>query len=138
MRKMVFVILLAGLILTACTADQPGTPVAGTWDVVSYGAASNLTPALPDLDHSVIFGGDGKLSGNVGCNTFSGSYAIEGGKINFQPMVSTKLACVPDLVMKQEQAVLQILSGIADFKTTNRNLTITNNGATLVLQVGGN
>jgi heat shock protein HslJ len=137
MKRVLFVIFVAGLILAAC-ATQPGTPVTGTWNIVSYGLASNPTPALPDLDRSVIFDGDGKISGNVGCNSFSGTYAVDGTKITFQPMVSTMLACTPDLIMKQEQATLRILSGSADFKIEGRYLTITNNSETLVMEAGGN
>ena len=138
MKKISFVIFVAELILAACTTAQPGTPVTGTWHIVSYGPASNPTPALPDLDRSVIFDGDGNISGNVGCNSFSGTYAIEDTKITFQPMVSTMLACTPDMIMKQEQATLRILSGSADFKVEGRYLTITNNNETLVMEFSGN
>jgi heat shock protein HslJ len=138
MKRVLFVISVFGLIFAACATVQPGTPVTGTWDIVSYGPASNPTPTLPDLDRSIIFNGDGKISGNVGCNSFSGTYVIEGGMIIFQPMVSTKLTCTPDSIMKQEQATLRILSGSADFKVEGGHLTLTNNGEMLVMEVGGN
>lgn len=137
MKRVLFVIFAAGLILAAC-ATQPSTPVTGTWDVVSYGPASNPTPALPDLNRNVIFDGDGIINGNVGCNSFKGTYAIEDTKITFQPMVSTMLNCPPDLIMQQEQAILKILSGSADFKIEGRYLTITNNDEILMMEFSGN
>ncbi len=137
MKKVLFVIFVAGLILAAC-ATQPSTPVTGTWDVISYGPASNPTPTLPDLNRSVIFDGDGTINGNVGCNSFKGTYTIEGTKITFQPMVSTMLACPPDSIMQQEQAILKILNGSADFKVEGRYLTISKNDETLVMEFNGN
>ena len=137
MKRVLFVIFVTGLILAAC-ASQPTTPVTGTWDVVSYGSASNPTPALSDLNRNVIFEGDGIINGNVGCNSFKGTYVIENTKITFQPMVSTMLNCPPDLIMKQEQAILKILSGSADFKVEGRYLTITNNDETLLMEFSAN
>lgn len=137
MKRIPFVIWVVGLILVAC-ATQPSTPVTGTWDVVSYGPTSNPTPTLPDLNRNVIFDDDGTINGNVGCNSFKGTYAIEDTKITFQPMVSTMLNCPPDLIMQQEQAILRVLSGSADFKVEGKSLTLTNNGETLMMELSGN
>ncbi len=137
MKKLLFVIFAIGLFLAACS-NQPNTPVTGTWNVVSYGSASNPKTALPDLNRSLIFDKKGNFSGNVGCNSFSGTYTIDGTKIAFQPKVSTKLTCPPDVIMKQEQAILDVLNGSADFKIDDRYLTITNNDEVVMMEVGGN
>ncbi len=136
MKKTLFTIFVAGLLLAACST-QPGTPVTGSWQVVSYGPVSNPTPTLPDLNRSVIFDKDGKLSGNVGCNSFSETYALEGTKITFQPVTSTQLSCPPEVIMQQEQAIRRVLSGSAEFKLEDGYLTITNNDEALVM-VGEN
>jgi heat shock protein HslJ len=131
-----FVIIMVGLILAACANAQPDTPVTGTWNIVSYGPTSSPVPALPDLSRSIIFSADGKISGNVGCNSFSGTYTLAEGKITFQQTASTELACTPDTIMKQEQATLRMLSGSVDFKVDGHTLTFINNGETLVLEAG--
>ena len=42
----------------------------------------------------VITAEDKRISGNTGCNAFSGPLVTEGGKISFdQPMALTKMAC---------------------------------------------
>src|SRR5512139_1084743 len=115
MKKILFAVLVSGLIFTAC-ATQPKTPVTGTWLVVSYGQESSQTPALPDLNRSIIFDGDGTINGNVGCNSFRGTYEIDGMKIIFQSIDAMKLNCPPAVIMEQERAILQILNGSADFK----------------------
>ncbi len=138
MKKVLFVILATGLILVSCTTSKAVTPVTGTWLLISYGPESSLTTTLPDLNRSVIFDGDGNVSGNVGCNSFKGTYAIEGAKVIFQPMVSTPLNCTPDSVMKQEQATLRVLSGSADFvKADNTHLTISKDDEILVFEYDG-
>jgi heat shock protein HslJ len=133
MKKILFAVFTAGLILAACAA-KPTTPVSGTWLVVSYGQGPDQTPALPDLNRSIIFDGDGIINGNVGCNSFKGVYAIDGAKINFQPMEVMELNCPPEIIMEQERAILQILSGSADFKVDGRYLTITNGDQMLVME----
>jgi heat shock protein HslJ len=133
MKKILFAVFTAGLILAACTA-KPTTPVSGTWLVVSYGQGPDQTPALPDLNRAIIFDGDGIINGNVGCNSFKGAYTIDGAKINFQPMEVMKLNCPPEIIMEQERAILQILSGSADFKIDGRYLTITNGDQMLVME----
>ncbi|HET9913949.1 MAG TPA: META domain-containing protein [Anaerolineales bacterium] len=133
MKKLLFAVFVIGLILAACTT-QPKTPVTGTWLVVSYGQESNQIPALPDLNRSVIFDGDGTINGNVGCNSFKGTYTIDGAKIIFQSIEAMKLNCPPDVIMEQEQAILQILSGSADFRIEGRHLTITNSDQMLVME----
>jgi heat shock protein HslJ len=135
MKKILFAVFTAGLILAACAA-KPTTPVSGTWLVVSYGQGPDQTPTLPDLNRSLIFDGDGTINGNVGCNSFKGTYTIDDTKITFQPMEVMKLNCPPEAIMKQEQAILQILSDSADFKIDGRYLTITNKDAVLIMEYG--
>jgi heat shock protein HslJ len=133
MKKILFNILVFGLTLAACAA-KPTTPVTGTWLVVSYGQGPDQTPALPDLNRAIIFDGDGTINGNVGCNSFKGTYTVEDVKINFQSIEAMKLNCPPDMIMEQEKAILQILSGSADFKIDGRYLTITNGDQMLVME----
>ena len=136
MKRVLFVILMAGLILAACASAQPTTPITGTWDIISYGPTSNPTPTLLDISRSIIFSADGKFSGNVGCNSFSGTYTLTDGKITFQQTASTKLACTPDAIMQQEQATLRVLNGSVDLKIEGRHLTITNNEETITMEFG--
>ena len=138
LKKLILFIVVFGLFITACGSSLPNTPVTGTWDIVSYGSASAPTPALPDLSRSIIFGADGKFSGNVGCNSFSGTYTIVDNNITIQQTSSTMLACPPDALMQQEEATLRILSNGAQFKLEGRFLTFTNNGETLLMEAGGN
>ncbi|HYH93511.1 MAG TPA: META domain-containing protein [Candidatus Saccharimonadales bacterium] len=72
----------------AASADAavalPGT----SWLLASIGDAP-VADVVPTLE----FGADGSASGNAGCNTYNGTYTIDGATIAFGPLISTKMAC---------------------------------------------
>ncbi len=138
MKKFLILIILASFLLTACGSSQPANILTGFWDVISYGTASNQTPTMPNLNRALIFEADGKFSGNMGCNSFSGTYTIAGSQVTIEKTTSTQLACVPDIIMQQETATLKILSGTLEFKVEGRKLTFTGENGVLQLQVSGN
>lgn len=53
--------------------------------------------------------GDGRVSGRGGCNLYSGPAEIGDGTLKFGPMISTKMACIENGLMQQEQAYLKAL-----------------------------
>lgn len=138
MKKNFILILISVLMLTACASQPPATPVTGTWLLVSYGPASDQLSTLPDLNRSLIFDADGKINGNVGCNSFAGTYTLQGDQISFQQGVSTQLACVPDIIMQQEAFTLKILSNNPKFKVDGHSLTLWTDEGTLILELDGN
>jgi len=125
MKKIILVILLTALALAACGATGNSTALTGTsWHLVSYGSTSSPTPAVPDAKTALAFDKDGKLSGNVGCNSISGDYTTNGAQINFGQVISTLMACA-DPLMQQESAVLQMFSGTVKYTVTSNQLTLT-------------
>lgn len=121
MKKYVFA-LLALLILSACSGGNSAS-VAGTWKLVSYGSASNQTPAVSDVDTSIEFK-DGQVNGNVGCNGFGGTYEIDGDKIKFSDVVSTLMFCEGP-VGDQELGTLAVLRESATYVLDGDTLTLT-------------
>lgn len=57
---------------------------------------------------------DGRLSGQAGCNRFSGTYAEAGGTLTPGPIMSTRMAC-PEPRMTHERKMLRLLGGRVDF-----------------------
>lgn len=53
---------------------------------------------------------ENKVNGNTGCNSFFGSYTVNGDAITFSQMGSTKMACLDGDKMKIEDEILKILS----------------------------
>ena len=71
------------------------------------------------------FGAEGQVSGNSGCNTYSGGYETSGAALKVGPLASTMMACdKPAGVMDQEQQYLAALQNAATYEISGSNLTI--------------
>lgn len=68
----------------------------GTW-TLNYisGPRIAFEGLYPNKKPQIVFNSqDKRVSGNTGCNSFSGPLVVDGNKINFdQPMALTKMAC---------------------------------------------
>ena len=132
MKKYLLVLFVFCLLISACAPQAASASIIGSWKLTSYGPANSLAPAIPDVDATLTFDKDGKLSGNGGCNSLGGEYKIKGDQITFGPVVSTLMAC-PDPQMAEEGIIHQVLTDTASFKVEGSTLTITNNEMTLTL-----
>jgi heat shock protein HslJ len=98
-------------VLTACGGINPRDTLNGTaWTLT----AIDNTPTLKGTKLTIAFAG-GKLSGSSGCNSYSGSYEINGEKISTGPIAMTLMACMDTGVMDQEQSFLEYLGNLKTF-----------------------
>lgn len=86
----------------AVVSDLAGT----RWVLEELGGTT-----LVDVEPTLAFGGDGTVSGSAGCNTFSGTYALDGTTLSFGPLATTKMACA-DPTMFVESAFLAAVAGV--------------------------
>jgi len=116
-RRSIVVLVTAVAALTIMGCSQPAvsqpaasfggaTAVPGTSWVLRDLSGVTLGTGVPTID----FGTDGTVSGSAGCNTFNGTYTVEGSSISFGPLASTKMAC-PEADMAVETAFLAGLAG---------------------------
>src|SRR5262245_19777041 len=91
------------------TADATATPdvsLTGTlWRIEALGPETSLVAATTT---ELRIGADGRVSGNTGCNRFSGSATMDGSAISFSPLASTRRGC-EEALMAQETAMLNAL-----------------------------
>lgn len=81
---------------------------------------------------TMTIAGDGSMVLDTGCNTGRGTISVDGAKITFGPVITTRKAC-PDKAGRQtEAAVLAVLTGTADWMISESTLTITNGGRALI------
>ena len=94
--------------------DLSGT----SWEATGYNNGKQaVTGALEGTTLTADFGKDGTLSGNSGCNTYSGGYKVNGDKITIGPLASTMMACSdPAGVMEQEAQYLAALQSAATYQ----------------------
>jgi heat shock protein HslJ len=97
------------LLLAGCGTTEVGSAdlIGPTWAVEQLaGAALPGEPAV-----TLTLGADGSAGGSGGCNSYGGSYEIAGGGIRFGEIVSTRMACEP-AIMDREQAFLAALAAV--------------------------
>jgi len=124
--KQILISLFAIFVLTAC-ADHKSPSIEGQWRLVSYGppgSASNQILADPEIETSIEFDSDGRMSGNVGCNGFGGDYTVKGNQIEFGPVMSTMMFCEGP-AGEQERWALAVFQESATFEIDGNKVTIT-------------
>jgi heat shock protein HslJ len=103
---------------TLATYTAQSQNLAGTeWNVISYNNGKQaVVGVIADTTLTASFGKDGSLSGNSGCNTFSGTYKLDGNKITIGSLASTMMMCSdPAGVMDQEAQYLAALQSAATY-----------------------
>jgi len=97
---------LAALIVAGCASTKSAQPpsIVGLWLAQEVAGA----PVPSDAQVTLSVYGDGRAVGRAGCNNYTTRYQRAGGDISFEPAISTKMACAPEL-MSLEQSYLTTL-----------------------------
>lgn len=112
------------------TAQESETedPLAGTaWVLESFGTVGAEEPAVGEVPVTLEFSTDGQMGGNGGCNSYGGSYELDGNTLAFGEIVSTLVACVDTAQMEQEVQYFDALQTASEFQLEGDRLTITYN-----------
>jgi heat shock protein HslJ len=107
---------------------SPGATLGGTnWNLTEMGGTADFARIAPTIE----FGADGSVSGFAGCNTFSGTFTTDGGKLTMSPLATTKIGCQrPASAVESEY--LNALSGVTTWELdSSGHLTL--GGAVLML-----
>lgn len=99
------VLIIALMALPALAEDELS---GGQWQLVSIDGQPVVAGSLVTL----TFDNDGNLFGNGGCNSYSGTYTIEGDKIVMGPIISTLMMCADAAVADQEAAFFGALQQV--------------------------
>ncbi len=127
-KRLIGIIILAGsLMTTSCANPQPGGEnglEAAAWELITL----HNSPPIAKSKISISFE-NGEISGNAGCNSYFGNYAVKGREIQFGPIAMTEMACLdPDGAMEQEQAYLALLAEIDSFSVEGDQLILRKDG----------
>ncbi|MBE9512969.1 MAG: META domain-containing protein [Chloroflexi bacterium] len=122
------VALLVGLTLgmIACVGDAGKAKLEdAVWKLESYGEPNQLESVLQGTELTVEFvNAEGEVRGSGGCNSYSGSYEVNGSKLSIiPPLMSTMMSC-SDPIDSQEYEFLQTLEAAESYKIDGQQLTI--------------
>jgi heat shock protein HslJ len=108
---------LCAVVVSACGGEDstPSAPPGGT-ELVGTQWVLDVSELGVSDDGSVsswIAFARGRVNGNDGCNSFSGSYELDGSKLTFGPLAGTKMACgsPADEVSREVNAALARVRG---------------------------
>jgi heat shock protein HslJ len=97
---------------------MPALSIAGTaWLVhaVNNGREA-VASVLPETELTIVFGADDQVAGSAGCNRFSGGFTVEAQTLSFSPLATTRMTCMGEGVVEQEQDFLAALSSVATWE----------------------
>lgn len=111
--------------LGACMTPVGDTALSGsTWRFASIDGAAPVSAQT-----SLAFGD--RLSASAGCNSLSGPWRLEAGRVVAGPLVATRKFCAG--LMDQESAVSALLSGNPTAVVAGNQLTLSGGGHSAVL-----
>ena len=124
----------AAMALSAC-ATMPGEDaslVGKTWTVEDISGRG----VIDDARATLVFGSDGRVSGDTSCNRYFADYRVDGAKLSIGQAGVTRRACAPAL-MDQERRFLEVLNAVDSFRIDPTRTLILSapSGATLTAQV---
>ncbi|MBB6099783.1 heat shock protein HslJ [Deinobacterium chartae] len=118
----------SGSAAAAAPAPQPATSLEGTWQLSEIRSGTAVTAPSGGARRPEITFRGGSVSGDAGCNRFSGQYTLEGARLALTPPVSTKMACADPAANRLETALLAGLGQVSGYRLE---------GAMLVLSASG-
>jgi heat shock protein HslJ len=131
--RIAFLIVVIGFHIASFAAEGPNRDAAETappalegttWRVVAYRAESSLVPIETSETLPRIKLAEGRVSGNVGCNTFTGGFSLDEDRLTIEPrMAMTMMACEESL-MNLEQAITARLAEVASYRQEGAGLEL--------------
>ncbi len=136
MKYILLLALLLGLGITAGCGDSGASAVSleqTTWQLEMLGTQ----PALKARPVTLVFQADNQVGGEAGCNSYGGTYSLNGDKLTFSYLSSTLRACAEPEFMEQEQKYMSSLAQTAGYKLEgNRLVILDTHGVSLFSFVG--
>ena len=82
--------------------------------------------------HMVLTAEGGRVQGFSGCNKFSGNYQRKDGQLHFEPLASTRMACITG--MEQEKRFLDALGSAVRYTLSGERLSLYDRHDQLILR----
>lgn len=124
MKKILLAFAVVAFIATSCNQTKKvveantNTDLTGTYTVTTVKGNTISIPAVLRFNNEVK-----EISGNSGCNDFSGNYSQDGMAINVGQLMATEAYC-DEAVMKNESAILRAIKSTGTFNISEGILTL--------------
>jgi heat shock protein HslJ len=125
-------VLATALIAPVAAQDENSSPEGVTWRLTGYQVDETVAPVPLGIDATLLLQ-DGQASGSGGCNTFNGTYGLDGTSLTFGDEISTTLMLCEEEVQAVEDAYLAALPEVAGWAISAGVLTLTDDLGTVLL-----
>lgn len=130
---LVLAVLSLSVLATACSANGSASVEQRIWILESL-ADDSVPVQTFDLTMPSLSLADGKVSGHLAVNSFTGNYELSGNDIRFSPLASTRMAGPPE-AMAQETHFLGALEAASRVEATDDELTISDASGVVVMRL---
>jgi heat shock protein HslJ len=122
-----------GEALLTYAAGSP-TDIEGQWTVTAFNNGNDAVVSVA-LGSTITmnFDNEGQVSGNGGCNQYSGGYSLDGSNISIGPLRSTMMACPDEAVGTQESQFLAALDAAETWSLSGPQLEIRGDGDAILV-----
>ncbi len=133
MKNVYFAIVFIGLLFfISCSSSKvqnsAGSLTSNKWELLTLAGKTLDANATKMGTPSLMFSAEYGLTGHTGCNTFTGTYKLENGKLSLEPGAITKMFCVDS----PEMEFLSALKQTNGYKITGGELSLLNGTAELM------
>ncbi len=115
-------LLLIFTLFLGCNNPESSLPELGgsSWQLISYQLDGTTYTTDEARRPWLKFEADGKINGNTGCNSFGGSYSLDGSELTTTQLFQTEMACING--METEQHFMQLLQQKNSLSTSGDQL----------------
>lgn len=110
-------------VFEAQSQELAGTSWLATFVNAESSEGAVTSSSIKAAQQTLSFSNDGKISGNAGCNEYFANYEVDGNKLSFSAIGSTKMFC-GDGLMAEETAFMTALEKAASYRITGGSLQI--------------
>ncbi|MEI8333557.1 MAG: META domain-containing protein [Chloroflexota bacterium] len=104
----------------------------GAWTLTRYQVDGKVAPVPDGTSATAVFAA-GKVAGTAGCNSYTGTYTVDGTTLAIGPLATTMMACQPP-ASDLETAYLANMGKVASFAGSATKLTLSDASGTTLLQ----
>jgi heat shock protein HslJ len=105
------------------------------WVLESYGEPGDLKTVLADTEITATFHAEGNIEGSAGCNTYGGSYQLQGDELSVPGPMSVTMKSCGEQIDQQELAYLRALEAAENFTIDDTGLTVVCGETVLVFRL---
>lgn len=114
-------------------AEQPEALVGTSWRIDGLIDGEVASSTISGTRPFLLLDADGSATGDGGCNDFIAMYTLDGDRLSFGPIETTRMACKEQGVTEQEAAILRALSSTASYAIQGQVLSLFDADGRLVL-----